>query len=179
MLPGVSASDNLYADLGVDPSSPGMQNVDATDLLLRRRLLDHTSGAIIYGVGCVGDASFRRAGSSNTMFAAFVQQLLQTYDEAHRVALYVAGMRPIDRPIVHVHTLGELAAMGNETVQRHVPAVATMYVPSTRGAPLDEAVLEDRGLEIYRSFEEGTENGTIEPFGYGVHELQALANLSS
>lgn len=37
MLPGVSALDCLFADLGVDPSYPGLQVLEATDFLLRKR----------------------------------------------------------------------------------------------------------------------------------------------
>ena len=37
MLPAVSALDCLFADLGVDPSFPGMQVLEATDFLIRNR----------------------------------------------------------------------------------------------------------------------------------------------
>ena len=37
MLPGVSALDCLFADLGVDPSYPGLQVLEATDFLVRKR----------------------------------------------------------------------------------------------------------------------------------------------
>ena len=37
MLPGVSALDCLFADLGVDPSYPGLQVLEATDFLVRNR----------------------------------------------------------------------------------------------------------------------------------------------
>ena len=37
MLPAVSALDCLFADLGIDPSFPGLQVLEATDFLLRNR----------------------------------------------------------------------------------------------------------------------------------------------
>lgn len=37
MLPSVSALDCLFADLGVDPSSPGLQVLEATDFVVRKR----------------------------------------------------------------------------------------------------------------------------------------------
>eukprot|EP00443_Scrippsiella_acuminata_P001166 CAMPEP_0115319854 /NCGR_PEP_ID=MMETSP0270-20121206/80001_1 /TAXON_ID=71861 /ORGANISM="Scrippsiella trochoidea, Strain CCMP3099" /LENGTH=918 /DNA_ID=CAMNT_0002739601 /DNA_START=1 /DNA_END=2757 /DNA_ORIENTATION=+ len=174
MLPAVSVSDNLYADLGVDPSSPGMQTMEATDILLRARKLDPTNGATIYQVGCVGDPVFHSTGSSNPKFLAFVQQLMSTYNSSHRVAIYVASMRPMDRPIVNVHSLGELASMTREEVQARVAGIATMYVPPTHSAPFN-TTLDD--LEVYRNYEE--RGLTADPFGYGTQEIQAIANLTN
>merc|ERR1719315_731601 len=37
MLPAPSAEDCLVSDLGIDPSLPGMQTLEATDFLLRNR----------------------------------------------------------------------------------------------------------------------------------------------
>lgn len=37
MLPGVSALDCLFADLGIDPSYPGLQVLESTDFLVRNR----------------------------------------------------------------------------------------------------------------------------------------------
>jgi hypothetical protein len=41
MRAGVSALDTLCADLGVDPSHPGLQTHEATDCLIRRRRIRH------------------------------------------------------------------------------------------------------------------------------------------
>jgi hypothetical protein len=60
ILPAVSAEDCLFADLGIDPSYPGLQTLEATDMLLRRRMLLTDSHVIIWQVGCVGDVGFRR-----------------------------------------------------------------------------------------------------------------------
>src|SRR3954470_23859047 len=48
MLPAVSAEDCLYADLGVDPSVPGLQIFEATDLLLRKRRIDTSMNLILF-----------------------------------------------------------------------------------------------------------------------------------
>src|SRR6476620_513542 len=37
MLPGISAEDCLFADLGIDPGTRGCQSFEATDFLLNRR----------------------------------------------------------------------------------------------------------------------------------------------
>ncbi len=40
MLPGISAEDCLFADLGVDPARHGCQSFEATDFLLSQRTID-------------------------------------------------------------------------------------------------------------------------------------------
>lgn len=43
MLPGVSAEDYLFADLGIDPSRCGCQSYEASDFLICGRLFDPTA----------------------------------------------------------------------------------------------------------------------------------------
>ena len=50
MLPGISALDCLFADLGIDPSYPGLQVFEATDFLVRKRKLLTDSHVIILQV---------------------------------------------------------------------------------------------------------------------------------
>jgi siroheme synthase len=45
MLPGISAEDCLFADLGIDPGTCGCQSFEATDFLLNRRKFDTRSQA--------------------------------------------------------------------------------------------------------------------------------------
>lgn len=54
MFPGISAEACLYADLGIDPSYPGAQTLEATDLLVRELVLITSGHVIIYQVGVVG-----------------------------------------------------------------------------------------------------------------------------
>ena len=65
MLPAISAGDCLFADLGVDPSYPGSQSLEATDLLLRNCTILSDAHVIVLQVGCVGDLGFRRQGYIN------------------------------------------------------------------------------------------------------------------
>ena len=60
MLPGISAADCMYADLGFDPSKYGCMTYEATELLLKTRTLDPSVINIIWQVGAVGvmDMSF-------------------------------------------------------------------------------------------------------------------------
>jgi uncharacterized protein YabN with tetrapyrrole methylase and pyrophosphatase domain len=58
MLPGISAEDCLFADLLIDPSNPGTQTLEATDMLIRERPLQTSGHVIIYQVGCIGNLGF-------------------------------------------------------------------------------------------------------------------------
>jgi hypothetical protein len=59
MVPGVSAEDWLFADLGVDPADRGCQSFEATDFLLYRRRFDPRSALVLWQVGGTGDRDFR------------------------------------------------------------------------------------------------------------------------
>lgn len=62
MLPGISAEDCLYADLGIDPSSAGCVTYEASDLLLSNRSLVPSSHLILYQVGVIGVTDFNYNG---------------------------------------------------------------------------------------------------------------------
>jgi len=71
MLPGISAEDCLFADLGIDPSFMGCQTVEATDLLLRNRPLITSGHVLIWQVGVVGDPGFNFKGFKYTKFSSW------------------------------------------------------------------------------------------------------------
>jgi Tetrapyrrole (Corrin/Porphyrin) Methylases len=98
MLPGVSALDCLFADLGVDPSKYGMQIVEATDLILRRRPLLTDSSVIILQVGAVGDSGFNFSGFTNTKLPVLIDFLKDAYGESHEIYSYVASQYPSAPP---------------------------------------------------------------------------------
>ena len=54
MLPGVSAEDYLFSDLGFDPAAPGCMTQEATSLLIYNKKLDPSVHNIIWQVGAVG-----------------------------------------------------------------------------------------------------------------------------
>jgi len=54
ILPGVSSLDCLFADLGFDPGDSGCQIYEATDFLLRPRILDVHTPLLLLQVALVG-----------------------------------------------------------------------------------------------------------------------------
>ena len=57
MLPGVSAEDCLFADLGVDPARFGCQSYEATDFLVHGSRVDPTATLVLWQIGTVGNAA--------------------------------------------------------------------------------------------------------------------------
>lgn len=73
MLPGISAEDSLFADLLVNPSFPGSQTVDASDLVYRARPLATSCHVIIFQA-----AVFGRWKNNFTAFEVGSLPLVQT-----------------------------------------------------------------------------------------------------
>lgn len=59
MLPGVSAEDCLFADLGLDPARSGCMSYEATDFLLHRRTAAIDSVLILWQVGVIGHLDYQ------------------------------------------------------------------------------------------------------------------------
>ena len=138
MLPGISAEDCLFADLGVDPSRFGCQSYEATDFLVHRRRIDPTAALVLWQIGTVGSVA-AAAAAQTTGLPVLVEVLLEHYPPAHEVTVYEASPYPGFDPLVRTVPLGELSA-------EHVTALSTLYVPPPEQAPLDLTMLDRLGL---------------------------------
>lgn len=133
MLPGVSAEDCLFADLGVDPAVKGCQSYEATDFLLYDRTVDTASQLILWQVGVVGDWTYRGAGYDLKAFPMLIGRLQSLYGYWHEVTLYEAAIFPgVSPTIVRI-------ALGHLTTQ-YVNAGTTMYVPPARASIVNQAI---------------------------------------
>jgi hypothetical protein len=95
MLPGVSAEDCLFADLGVDPAW-GCQSFEATDFLIFQRTFDTRSSLILWQIGLIGDTSFQGSGYNYKPGLAILTETLVThYGDSHKVIIYEASHYPI------------------------------------------------------------------------------------
>jgi precorrin-2 methylase len=141
MLPGISALDCLFADLGVDPAAVGCLCFEATDFLVRRRRPDPAAALVLLQVGALGirDASTQPEPRA---IAILVEALSETYPAHFEVVLYEASPYPVARPRVERARLGELASY-------RLTPVTTLYVPPAETAPADRALaqllLSDQG----------------------------------
>jgi len=140
MLPGVSAEDCLYADLGVDPGLFGSQNFEATDFIVRKRIFDPFSALIIWQIGSVGNFTYSGSGRYQVKgFNHVINRLLEQYPPDHKVTVYEAATYPTCEPTINEVPLSELSV-------DLVTGRSTLYVPPKGRKQSDEALI--RELEI-------------------------------
>jgi len=138
MLPGVSALDCLFADLGVDPGAHGCQCYEATSFLWHRPPVNTGAILVLWQVSAIG----RTDSITKTELAelpALVARLLEVYAPDREVVCYEASPFPVGRPYIKRVPLSELA-------EEDLPPLATVVIcpPDQPGAPADARSSSDR-----------------------------------
>ena len=142
MLPGISALDCLFADLGLDPGEVGCQEHEATDFLLRQRRFDPCSGLVLWQIGVVGVADFREEALwSREGLGILAERLLETYPDEHEVIVYEATTLPVLPSRILRMPLVALATAD-------VTAISTLYVPPLPDRDTDMLMLQRLGFGI-------------------------------
>jgi uncharacterized protein YabN with tetrapyrrole methylase and pyrophosphatase domain len=139
MLPGVSAEDNLFADLGVD-AGDGCQSYEATDFLLCPPTFDPAVSLVLWQVAGVGPRVGRTEPARHGM-RVLAERLIERYGSEHEVILYQAPQYPIGQASIRPTRLLDLG-------ESAVTAMTTLYVPPKGRRSRDEAMFER--LEISR-----------------------------
>jgi hypothetical protein len=140
MLPGVSAEDCLFADLGVDPAVTGCQTFEATDFLVNSRMVDTSAQLVLWQVGVVGDRTYRLGGYDHLQgFPLLVARLTELYGGEHEVTVYEA-------PLFLGLTPGITRIALTHLTQAYVHAGSTLYVPPARRTRSDPAMAAALGL---------------------------------
>jgi len=143
MLPGVSAEDCLFADLGVDPAVNGCQSFEATEFLLHERAIDTSSQLVLWQVGVLCDWSYQTSGYDLKSFPLLVSRLVSLYGEAHVVTLYEAAVMPGVPPTITRIPLAQLT-------RDYVNAGTTMYVPPGRRPTVNWSIASTINLDGFR-----------------------------
>jgi hypothetical protein len=133
MLPGVSAEDCLYADLGLDPATYGSQSFEATDFLVHRRRFDTHSVLLLWQAGGLG-APGHAESSPDHGLAVLAETLRGHYPPDHRLAAYEAAADESSPPVIRWLSLAELPG------QEFSP-FTTLYVPPLENPAADPAVI--------------------------------------
>ena len=120
MLPGISAEDCLFADLGVDRPKPAARATRRRGFLERRPTIEPTGGA-----RALADRR-RRHGEPlvrvhGTRLPELVERLRELYPDEHEVVVYEASSFVGVAPLIRPTPLAELAAA--------VTPASTLYVP--------------------------------------------------
>ncbi len=122
MEPGISAEACLYADLGIDPGSHGVQSLEATQFLVEDRSIDNRSLLLLWQVALTGDTDCTRFHALPAELEKLVERLLRDYPADHEVILYEAARLPIETPRAERVRLRDLAAA-------HYEEHTTLVVP--------------------------------------------------
>ena len=122
MLPGVSAEDCLFADIGVDPAKYGCQSFEATDFLVYERKFDHRSSLILWQIGVIGDSTYQKNYDYLAGLSVLVEKLTEVYGADHEVIIYEAAEFPILEPVINRVPLHKL-------LESRVTPISTLYVP--------------------------------------------------
>lgn len=136
MLPGISAVDCLFADLGLDPGEDGCQMYEATNFLYRRRRFDPTCPLILWQVGCIGVATFETSllwGPDG--LRVLEEVLLLDYPPEHEVIAYEIPDLPILPPKVLRLPLRGLGSAD-------ITGITTLYVPPRAPSEYDWEAVE-------------------------------------
>ncbi len=94
MLPGISAEDCLFADLGLDPGSFGCQSYEATDFLIHTRKFDPSSILILWQIGVIGVLDSPEADVNRPGLRVLTEVLKKFYGCDHEAIIYSASPFP-------------------------------------------------------------------------------------
>jgi len=141
MLPGVSAEDCLFADLGVDPGS-GWQSYEAHDFFIHARKVDPTAPLVLWQISVVGDAAFTAFDTDPQRLRLLAEALSEIYPITHEVVVYEAATLPVHAPSIERLALGELhLAKVSQSSTLFIPALLAPTPDLNRLAKL--TALED------------------------------------
>jgi Tetrapyrrole (Corrin/Porphyrin) Methylases len=158
LLPGVSATDCLFADLRIDPGVIGIQILKASHVLCKSRSVAPNNHVVLVQIGSVGDSTFSFTGFKHAKFDLLFKTLISIYGGDHDSVYYVASIFPGLDPVINVRKLSEYL---DQKTQDTVHA-ATLYLPP-KGVSFDS-------LTYRQAFKDG------QP--YGKFELDAIAELN-
>ncbi len=139
ILAGISAMDQLFVELAIDPASHGLQCFEATDLLLRRRPVAVDVPLLLWQVGLVGTHNHTSSPRPPETFEGLTRYLLRFYPPNHEVIAAEAASHALLEP---VHLAFPLSTMPAHAAQ--LTARTTLYVSPIGIRPIvDSEVLAE------------------------------------
>lgn len=134
MLPGISAEDCLFADIGIDPATTGCSSYEATDWLFNHRPADPASAMVLWQIGILGNAGYNPVGKYPTpLMPLLIAKLGQYYSATHQVAVYEAAVQVGCDPTITWVPLTGLATA-------ELTAASTLFIPPEQQSRPDEAM---------------------------------------
>lgn len=175
MLPGISSTDYLFADLRIDPAVNGCQILEASDMLLRRRPVVTSSHLVLLQVGSVGDVTYSSKGFKRNKREVLFEYLIDLYGENHPSYYYLGATFPgLDSQIIR----RPLKAYRDPAVRAAIHSACSFYLPPKDVLPIDRDMAEKLGMTPPGGFAPTTGDAAPRSTGdYGSFEMEAVARL--
>jgi precorrin-6B methylase 1 len=141
MLPGVSAADCLYADLGVDPAENGCQSFDATDFLIYQRSVDLCTPLLLWQIGVAGYTGYAEGRCNPTGIRILTDYLCEHYGGNHQVVVYEAARYAFLEPQVQQVMLRDLPGA-------RITMCSILYIPPLQAPILNLEMAARLGLHL-------------------------------
>ncbi len=135
MVPGISAEDCLYADLGVDPGKVGSQHFEASQFMFYKRRVDPSAYLILWQVGIAGDISAAKLSTGRAQRQILVELLNEYYPNGHKVALYECPNVAIRKPRIEWITLENF-------VEAELSLITTMLIPPSQKLQKNQTIVD-------------------------------------
>lgn len=140
ILPAISAEDCLFSDLLIDPGSCGCMSLEATDMLVHKKVLDVTSHLVIWQISVIGAMGHADQHDNRIGMAMLTEYLTKYYNPEHFVYVYVAAQYPAMEPKIDKIKLLDLSSV-------QVSRLATLYVPPLKKADCDIEAMKSLGIK--------------------------------
>ncbi|KAJ3882858.1 tetrapyrrole methylase [Lentinula edodes] len=165
MLPGISAEDYMFSDLGFDPAIPGCMTQEATSIVIHNKVLDPTIHNIIWQVGSVGVDTMV---FDNGLFHLLVDHLEKYFGPNDKVIHYIGAVLPQSVTVKDEFTIAELR---EERIITQITTVSTFYVPPREKAPVVQSLPEVLKSRFTTSI--------VSPIAYGEFEHNAVSRIAN
>jgi uroporphyrin-III C-methyltransferase len=130
MLPGISAEDSLFCDLGFDPARVGCQSFEVTDFLVYNRKFDPRCNLILWQIGVIAKLDYQLKYEITNALDILIAYLKEFYPLTHKIVLYEAPMFKVCNPVINIFPLQDLSK------QKMTP-ISTLYIP-----PCDSSIAD-------------------------------------
>ena len=130
MLPGISAEDCMFCDLGFDPARVGCQSFEVTDFLVYNRKFDSRCNLILWQIGVIANLDFQRKYEITDALNILTNCLKEHYPPTHKIVLYEASMFKVCKPIINIFSLQDLP-------KQEMSAISTLYIPPCENSIAD------------------------------------------
>lgn len=139
MEPGISAEDCLYADLGIDPGTTGVQHYEASQFMFYEHAVNPAALLVLWQISIAGEHTLTRFETDRERIEALVKYLETWYSPDHEVVLYEAAFLPVEHP--RIDRL-ELRSLPDAVLSTK----STLVIPASRKPRLNTAMLRTLGL---------------------------------